>query len=317
MKIYKLTSPRSRDERIDRLTQLSDENGSALVLGALLLIGMLIVSGLAIDGSNAYLQRRKMQTAADAAALAGIHRLALGFTTADVDAEVQAVAIMNGADRVEWSFTDATSIQVTTYRDVDTYLAGLVNVNRISVDARSASAYNPIRSASRLLPMTLPCSEVAGFVPGQIYQFWRDSNSTAGNFGWLDWSGGSASSLELAGHIADVSSSGERHIGEWVDGSTGVEGSSAVRSSLNGWIGESIMIPLHDSVQSTGNNLQYRLCGFVRFTVTDYDFSGSMKRVEGMFEYSTYRGSAGSTSAGNIGSWSTDDYGTFAIQLTR
>lgn len=287
---------------------LSNEKGSALVLGSFLLAVSLMFAGLAVDGSHAFLQRRQMQTAADAAALAGIHLIAHGADTSAVDAEIQAIANMNGADRIEWSLqNDSTAIEVVAHRTIGTYFAGIINVTSLSVSATATTGLFPISSASRLLPMTLHCDDVAGFVPGQIYDFWQNSASNKGNFGWLDWNGGAASSLQLSQHIADVALSGERHIGEWVDGSSGVDGSSAVRSTLDSWIGQSVMIALHDAVDSTGNNLQYRLCGFVRFTLTGYDFNGSNKRVEGMFEYSTYRGSAGVMS--------TDNFGTYVVKI--
>ena len=51
------------------------ERGQAMVLFALAAVGLLVMVGLAIDGGTVFLERRRMQNAADAAALAGAQKL--------------------------------------------------------------------------------------------------------------------------------------------------------------------------------------------------------------------------------------------------
>ena len=53
------------------------ETGQSMVLIALLMVGLIAMLGLVIDGGNAYVQRRRMQNAADAAALAGTRTLGM------------------------------------------------------------------------------------------------------------------------------------------------------------------------------------------------------------------------------------------------
>ncbi|PJB62974.1 MAG: hypothetical protein CO095_17400, partial [Armatimonadetes bacterium CG_4_9_14_3_um_filter_58_7] len=57
------------------------ESGVVVIIMAGGLILVLMFAGLAIDGSNAYLQHRRMQNAADAGALAGARLLARHDTT--------------------------------------------------------------------------------------------------------------------------------------------------------------------------------------------------------------------------------------------
>jgi len=52
------------------------ERGQTLVIFVFAIIGLLAMLGLAIDGGNVFLERRRMQNAADAAALAGTRQLA-------------------------------------------------------------------------------------------------------------------------------------------------------------------------------------------------------------------------------------------------
>jgi Flp pilus assembly protein TadG len=53
-----------------------EERGQALIVIVFALVGLLVVAGLAIDGGMVFLDRRRMQNAADAAALAGTRLLA-------------------------------------------------------------------------------------------------------------------------------------------------------------------------------------------------------------------------------------------------
>ena len=78
-----------------------DEAGATLVLVALMLVFMFVIVAIVIDGGRGYSDRRSMQNAADAAALAGAR--AVGQTrfagaTADVAGAAQAVAAANGAN---------------------------------------------------------------------------------------------------------------------------------------------------------------------------------------------------------------------------
>ena len=61
-------------ERVNRA-----ERGQALVLVVVIMIGLLAVVGLAVDGGTAFLERRRMQNAADAAALSGTRELTKGI----------------------------------------------------------------------------------------------------------------------------------------------------------------------------------------------------------------------------------------------
>ena len=55
----------------------TDERGQALIVAVLLLVGLLVAVGLALDSGVAFLERRRMQNAADAAVLAGARELTM------------------------------------------------------------------------------------------------------------------------------------------------------------------------------------------------------------------------------------------------
>ncbi|MCB0134411.1 MAG: hypothetical protein KDD75_04795, partial [Caldilineaceae bacterium] len=68
------------------------ERGASALYFALILFVMMGMASIAIDSSNAYLQRRLMQTAADTAALAGARALALNQGEGAINSEVQSLA---------------------------------------------------------------------------------------------------------------------------------------------------------------------------------------------------------------------------------
>ena len=80
----------------------STERGQALVVMVFAIIGLLVVLGLAVDGGIVFLERRRMQNAADAAALAGTRLLARAICDesegddAAIAAEVNHYAEING-----------------------------------------------------------------------------------------------------------------------------------------------------------------------------------------------------------------------------
>jgi Flp pilus assembly protein TadG len=78
------------------------ESGQALIIMVFGMIALLIVAGLAIDGGTAFMERRHVQNAADAASLAGARRLAEAMCSADspdaADAAIYA-EVISYADR--------------------------------------------------------------------------------------------------------------------------------------------------------------------------------------------------------------------------
>jgi Flp pilus assembly protein TadG len=88
------------------------ERGQALVIMVFVVVGLLVVAGLTIDGGQALLERRRMQNAADAAALAGTRTLTQaicngrsgGVTDAAVHNELTGYAQRNGV-------VDASAVQ--------------------------------------------------------------------------------------------------------------------------------------------------------------------------------------------------------------
>jgi hypothetical protein len=274
-----------------------------LVYAALVFPVLVALAALALDGGNIYLQHQRMQTAADAAALAGARAVALGLTNAQVNSEVNSVATQNGATSVTWSYiVSSTGVQAQTALTFPAFFAGIVGYDTFAVQATGGSAYSVVTGIGNLLPMTIMCDDMSddadpGFTYGVIYTLKDGDNDAPGNKGWLDWNGGNSNAPELADNIANPSNSGVWEIGDWIPGATGNKNSSAVRAALDGWIGQHVTIPLYDQVTGTGSNVQYRVCSFAEFIMTSHD----NKEVHGMFVRNLERSSGSSGAAPDFG----------------
>lgn len=87
-----------------RIPRAEDDRGAVLVLFAIALVSLLALVGLVIDGGRAYGERRQMQNAADAAAMAATRQLDQVLTgkvanASTIDAAARDAAERNGAIR--------------------------------------------------------------------------------------------------------------------------------------------------------------------------------------------------------------------------
>lgn len=147
------------------------KRGQALVLIALVFAAFLALLALAIDGGNAYAQRRRVQNAADAAALSATRRLweirRQGGSEADLLAAIQEAVNAHGAfnvdgqpNRFEASYTDeggnvlgpigsgvilgnARGVQVMVINRFDTFFAGVFGFDPMEVRAMATAVYHP------------------------------------------------------------------------------------------------------------------------------------------------------------------------------
>ena len=103
----------------------SQEHGVAMIYFALILPMLIAMGGLALDGSNLYMQQRHVQVAADSAALAAARLVAMGQTTTQINAEMQNLATTNGAQSYTWSYIQSnTGVQVNATKTFPAYFAG-------------------------------------------------------------------------------------------------------------------------------------------------------------------------------------------------
>ncbi len=286
-----------------------DEGGATAVLVTLLSMVLIATAALGVDGANAYLQRWRAQNAADAAALAGARSVALGESRSGVEATIQELTRANQASLLSWAYTDdGRGVVVEVSRRFPTYFAGIIGYPEVTVVAEATARTGPVVAADNLLPMTVNCMQ--NLVFGEEHILWDREGEGPGVFGWLDWNGGSRSNNELVDNIENPANSGRWEIGEQIPAGPGVQNSSGVRNALRNWLNRPVTIPLYSQVTGNGANARYEICGFAEFVITDFNFQGRNKWVQGRFQRALQPGK-GSTDP------SVPDYGLQAVFLDR
>ncbi|MCL6429257.1 MAG: hypothetical protein K6V36_00175 [Anaerolineae bacterium] len=298
------------------------QRGQTLVVAAVMLVGLIGMLALVIDMGNIYSQRRFMQNAADAAALAGARALAL---EQDVDRSVFEYAVThNGAEQYEYAIVGHT-VAVTVHKSFPTYFAGVVGVPTARVSAAAVAGYSPVqrmKDSADLMPVTVRQDMWA---PGQIVRIWADDKGVGdpqpgdiwdGQRGWLNFDGGAVADSEVEEWIR-YGYRGPVWAGMWINGTPGVKAASLIE--FNTWrLGKDVVVPIFDVVEEDNpghdlgsGQLDYHIVGFAVFHVTHVKHAGNPKYVEGYFLRSYI------PSGGGGGDDDAPSFGPYAIRLLR
>lgn len=137
--------------------KISSEDGQVLIQVTLMLVVLLAFVGLAIDGGLVYAERRHMQNAADAGALAGARELCLGHTASEAEAKAREYLIFNGVlDSAilggDISVVDNV-VDVTARVTTNTFLMGLIGSPTVDIGADAAAACGAASRACGLWPI--------------------------------------------------------------------------------------------------------------------------------------------------------------------
>ncbi len=243
-----------------------------LVYVAVIMLVLIGFVSLATDGGFAYLEHRRMQTAADAAALAGARAMALG---GDYGAAITRSVAANHAGLRAWRLTgDGKGVHVETQATVATWLARAVGVRSVVVSATSEVAYAPVIGTGNLLPMTFCATDIR--TTGEtVTMRWADSTKTSGAFGWLTWNG-DQSTPALSSFLRNPGLSGKWHVGDHVQSSSGTS-CNPVEADVRAWIGKKVVVPVYRAASGnacapsgTGSNTYFPIVGFAIFTMDGF-----------------------------------------------
>jgi hypothetical protein len=140
------------------------DEGQTLVVVAILLVVLLAFVALAVDFGRMYLERRFVQNAADAAALAGARVLCFqpfGGPTAEDTARLY--AMQNIPDPAGLQIDVETPgngvVRVNVKNNAASGLAGIVGLGTVGINAQAAAQCGPSTAACGLFPLALPSGE--------------------------------------------------------------------------------------------------------------------------------------------------------------
>ncbi len=267
--------------------RISAEKAQTLVVVAVLLVVLVGFLGLVIDGGNAYAQRRQMQHAADAAALAGARTIAMQGHHAVVGVANE-YAQANGAAGCT-VITTSTTVQVVVTRTVDTFFARVLGITNVPVAAKAKAEISPLQEASCLI-MPLAVENQAGLAsvqPGTRFTIWTKDKEKcdppAGEYdlppdqhGWLDLrpgndSGDPGNAMVKCWTCAGCETDPPRRSididpdddgvveGVWISNSSGVEAAS-LGDMVDCNKDQTVLIPLYDQVCDCKKNSLLPAC---------------------------------------------------------
>lgn len=194
------------------------EKGQVIVLVALMLMTLLGLTAVAIDLSHVFVQRRNMQNAADAGALAGARLVALfsadptnNTRYRDVYLEALRAAEANGAQNITAYLVECESralverLRPTDYRGLhrcpcacgvwvktenhfDTWLARIFGVNELSAEAEAQAEFGLPQSCTGVAPIALRNTVMEYGTWGKVgstYTIWDSGKEASATRGWL------------------------------------------------------------------------------------------------------------------------------------
>lgn len=164
--------------------QLRTQDGAVVVIVALALTCLMGFAALTIDLGLLSLNKTRVQTAADAAALAGAPDLLVNSAQAVATAGNYAAANGLPNDRTTSLVgQNNSSLTVTVVRNVNLFFAPLLGVNNSSVSATATATISTAGGVTGVIPVGI---EKAAFVYGQTYTLKKGGGSGyCGNYGGL------------------------------------------------------------------------------------------------------------------------------------
>ena len=265
------------------------QKGQTLVWVALSLVALLIVLAMALDITHVYDERRHMQNAADAGALAGARELCIGNGPGAAAAKAYEYATAENAGLYPQDATvsvGSNDVTVVARERISLWFGGITGMGTFSVTARARAACGRVTEACGLWPVAfdlmmwqemLPCN------PYQVFYIWDDDKIVdctkyqcdldgdgkneivaGGDRGWLDLSGAvgayrheclqpGCGASEL-GCLIRNNSGIQISLPVCVSGDSGVK--AGIQNDVNSRIGDTVGIPLFDTIgcsDPTGN----------------------------------------------------------------
>ncbi|MDF1542912.1 MAG: pilus assembly protein TadG-related protein [Anaerosomatales bacterium] len=221
------------------------ESGAVAIVVAVMLVVLLGLGAIVIDAGILYSHRRQMQTAADAAALAGV--LELPGDPVGARATADQYALLNSPDADQRLFTVDS-----TYVANDTLVAELTDTSRrlffarfigwdeAPVSARAvAVAGSPITYGSGVMPFGIIASGTVeppyGYDPGETIELVCDTGAQSqGNWHYVDLADYTAGANNTKTVIGNGGTSEPLSIGDIIETQTGLV-TNPNFNALDGW----------------------------------------------------------------------------------
>jgi len=301
------------------------EQGQSLIIIAVAMTVLLIFSAFAIDLAYWYVERRQMQNAADAGALAGARALAIyqvdpseSLTDGQLYSLILDWAQRNGAHSVQAlyvaengskypisagsgapapkNYSAATGVHVVATVNVPTFFASVLGVRQMTASAEAEASYGSAWTASGLVPLAFRWHSDEVFAPGTPYTLFAGNDKKApAEWGWL----GLDCPLPQTQCSPD-----SNELTEWmrngypgeVQRNTSYMGDPGIKAAVlkEAYVGKYIIIPLFDQV--------------FQFTKSDLDANGNPRCLVDAWGHPVPGQYEGWSNSGGYGQWDPNSY---------
>jgi Flp pilus assembly protein TadG len=302
-----------------------NERGQAVVLSVLALVALLGMSALVLDVGNWFRTKRRLQSTADAATLAGAQQLPKNPSGA------QSMALdyanKNGGDVlsaniiITSTFNANDTISVKAAKVENGIFSKVIGIDTANIDASAKARVDAPLQAKFVAPMVVYCDHplIKNCNGGGSPVFLNkteldfDKEGAPGAFGMLNLSGGSGTP-------------GASEEAEWImkgfdkylplglyrsDPGAKFE-SNNVQDALEARIGTVLLFPVFKTLTGTGQNAEYDIIGWIGFHLESFEIHGHNATLKGYFTEYIAQGILSSTGSGP---GSAQGFGVKSIQL--
>ena len=264
--------------------RLHFDSGQTLIWFALSLVVLLGIAALAVDVGRLYGERRRMQNAADAAALAGAHELCQGRSDAEAVAMATDYAIARNGAQWATPIPSGETMDVTVGETVNNVFAIFLNANSTTVSAHAKARCEKTQTGCATWPLSLDMNKFTAMGCGESFVISLDQPGYGSTcppgcdcsrvftglnanpqFGWIN-NCSEIGDPSCNGAVIEVDQCvvGEPGVpaGNWI----GINGSNLVNWYTDG--NPPVRIPLFNGSCSGG----YNIAGFGCFVLTSPDY---------------------------------------------
>lgn len=221
----------------------ANDEGAVAVLVAVLMVALLGFAAIVVDAGAVYAQRRQMQTAADAAALAGVQELPFDPAGAQAAADQYTTLNASNADQRDFTVSSTFVANDTLLAEVQDTAMGLFFARAVGIDSTPVGARatavvgSPRVYGEGVMPFgiiaTGTVSPPYGYSPGDWIDLIHKDDKNSGNWGFVDFKDYSSAN-QTKGIVSGGGTSKPLAIGAVVDTQPGAA-LNPIFGALNGY----------------------------------------------------------------------------------
>ena len=308
-------------------SRLRDEHGQAFVLATLMIVMLLGMGAFVLDVGSWYRTQRRLQSTADAAALAGAQLLPNDAASARSTA--QSYADKNGGDVagadivITSRFQTNDTIAVKAAKTDPGIFSKILSIDSANIEAKAKARVGPPAQALRVAPMVVSCDHPLikncdnDNTPtfNSVTRLDFDKMGAPGAFGMLNLEGGSGT--PGASEEAEWILKGFNKylpLGKYRSDPGAKFESRNVDDAFDARVGTVLLFPVFDRLTGSGQNAEYNIIGWIGFYLTKFTAKGNSATIDGYFTSYIAQGILAQSSPGS-GGVPSSLFGVKSIQL--